>query len=746
MERWIARRTGEVFAFSLLILMVWSGVAEADLAVWDGPDLDTWFHQSGTGGDKTDPSTFTNYEPGAGFTQARSGSVLLGFDTSVIVPMVASNRYQIKSIKVTATAVNDGRQVRYDPTADSLAAIVGGTDDLGKPLELFGVGFANGYERLGFEANDGAAPEFEEFSPLWSDAPLLEQTFNVFPLGDDGTGTEALGNVFNSPGGEGTFAFNEVEELELVEVVREPWETTPWAVGTVAGLAAGSVIPGNSVVTFDVNLNLPGVRENFQHSLSIGQLGVFLTSLHDVSGFHNGAGGDAFPAYHSKESLLVQLGFADAATLSIDYTILSAAAPGDFDGNGFVELADFNKWKSDFGTLVTPGSGADGNGSGVIDTGDYTVWRDHYSTPGAGSQSLAATVPEPASIAIFGWLAVLLGVGGMRKLRTPQPVARDFPAGDLRRVESVVRRTQCAFTLIELLVVIAIIGILVALLLPAIQAARESARRMTCQNNLKQIGLAVHNYQLTQKHLPPPQIPAPPEDSMFAEWGSTFVLLLPYLEEGDRYASYDTTKTVTHKTNRPTSSTMIPTYLCPTMQLPREVPTTDCGEELGPGSYIISTRTDYANFNITDPEVMNGAFTLPKPGEPYTLSLQHFLDGTAKTLLVGEIDYGLTDWQWAGCAPRAGQTKWGEQTWADGYWTRGWGHLDWITYEQLGVSTYNADRRLQNNQRVFRSDHPGGVQFVFVDGSVHFIQESIQYPVLRALVTRAGAEADHTFE
>src|SRR5690606_26786707 len=99
-------------------------------------------------------------------------------------------RYQINSIRVTLDYVDEDRNVVYDPTIDNLHDILNGTDDPGKPIELFGVGYANGYEKLGFGANDSQPPEFEESSPLWPvGVPTLERTFNVFPLGDDGTGS-----------------------------------------------------------------------------------------------------------------------------------------------------------------------------------------------------------------------------------------------------------------------------------------------------------------------------------------------------------------------------------------------------------------------------------------------------------------------------------------------------------------------------------------------------------------------------
>ena len=135
------------------------------------------------------------------------------------------------------------------------------------------------------------------------------------------------------------------------------------------------------------------------------------------------------------------------------------------------------------------------------------------------------------------------------------------------------KRKRTGFTLVELLVVIAIIGILVALLLPAIQAARAAARRTQCQNNLKQIGIALHNYHAANKEFPAGMqfdvSPRNPLDrSPSAEESTKFrpnwiIKILPYMEEQAIYDAFDFNQFISHQNNRAVRGTRIPTLLCP---------------------------------------------------------------------------------------------------------------------------------------------------------------------------------------
>jgi hypothetical protein len=172
------------------------------------------------------------------------------------------------------------------------------------------------------------------------------------------------------------------------------------------------------------------------------------------------------------------------------------------------------------------------------------------------------------------------------------------------------------------------------------------------------------------------------------------------------------------------------------MRMPRSMPEPECGEKLAFGSYLISTRTDYFNFNKLD-----GAFANPTSDGSYALGFQHITDGTSKTLIVGETNYSLAGWTWSGCDKLEGASKGGDHAWAQGYWALAWGHM------AASVPTVYNNSSLYSpplSNRAFRSDHVGGVQFAMLDGSVRFLSTNSSPAVRTALVTRAGGESDHT--
>lgn len=292
-----------------------------------------------------------------------------------------------------------------------------------------------------------------------------------------------------------------------------------------------------------------------------------------------------------------------------------------------------------------------------------------------------------------------------------------------------------AFTLIELLVVIAVIGVLIALLLPAVQSARESARRISCTNNLKQIGIALHMYDHQTGYLPP------------AGRGhlSGFVLALPYLERTDAFKKFDVAAPALSVTpsdaRREVISQRIPTYLCPSMLLPREVPETNilCAVESGaPASYAlnIGTHNPWPLNSVFDGAFADPYYTGPEPvSRDSSIAYISGQDGTSQTLMVGELDYGLRDFVYLTCIDKLNQVRGGTTIWGTGYAGYSWAST-------FGV--YNSDHIVipgtNYEWATFRSDHPGGCNFVFVDGSVRFVQQSIDAATLDALASRDGGE------
>lgn len=295
-------------------------------------------------------------------------------------------------------------------------------------------------------------------------------------------------------------------------------------------------------------------------------------------------------------------------------------------------------------------------------------------------------------------------------------------------------RNRRGFTLIELLVVIAIIAVLIALLLPAVQQAREAARRSQCKNNLKQIGLAMHSYHSSHNTFPPGYIAGAAYPATSNGWGWC-AQLLPYLDQGPLYNSFNMQVPIENPTNSPSLSKTLAIMLCPSDQTGSgQFSITDSGGAvivpMAPASSYAATVGDDAS--DADALTGNGVFYRNSHTK-----IADIIDGTSQTVLIGERSFGFVNATWVG-APNNAIVKSGPlNPWQFATATSPIHvqvHNNWIN-----ILT-DSDGGLDD----FSSLHTGGVQLLFGDGSVRFIASiTLDGPLRKAfwgMGTRAGSE------
>ena len=310
------------------------------------------------------------------------------------------------------------------------------------------------------------------------------------------------------------------------------------------------------------------------------------------------------------------------------------------------------------------------------------------------------------------------------------------------------RIARSGFTLVELLVVIAIIGILIALLLPAVQAARESARRTQCNNNMKQMGLALHTHQDAKGYLPPAAVRLIQDKP-----SGIFVEIFDYMEQGSLAELLDKNVLIGNAPNITLGTTKINSFLCPSN--PDRLFDTNNPNEFWYASHykgVMGPGRNNKLLNLEDTHCGNenrdGLFhsvgnlptlTPKSPDKPNRL--EDVKDGTANTFAMGEINHTSRTWMRGSTnamgtgAPLAVPAS----------------KNCVVQAKNITLLPINSDpaiwfyagstgNTMLFNDFYFSSFHPNGTNFLFADGSVHFIQESVSFVVYQDMGTIAGGE------
>ena len=329
-------------------------------------------------------------------------------------------------------------------------------------------------------------------------------------------------------------------------------------------------------------------------------------------------------------------------------------------------------------------------------------------------------------------------------------------------------KLRTAFTLVELLVVIAIIGILIALLLPAVQAARSSARRVSCQNNLKQLGLALHNYESTYRAFPPSTVT---DSGASSQPWSGQAMILPYLEGDNVYSlinfnfGYHNSVNQTAFPPNGVAALRVPVLLCPADPKDQARLNTTTGL---PEHYPLCYTMNVGLYRIYDPVNRRDGGAAFGPNKPNAAAA--FTDGLSNTLALAEVkafnprfhDSSLP------ATPPASPTAVSGSV-SGGAWSAANGHTEWVcgraihagftttftpntvvphlqsgqTFD-IDVSSMREGQNLTDTTYgviTSRSYHPGGVNVALMDGSVRFINSAISLTIWRSLGTRSGGEA-----
>ncbi|OWK43245.1 DUF1559 domain-containing protein [Fimbriiglobus ruber] len=288
------------------------------------------------------------------------------------------------------------------------------------------------------------------------------------------------------------------------------------------------------------------------------------------------------------------------------------------------------------------------------------------------------------------------------------------------------------FTLIELLVVIAIIAILIGLLLPAVQKVRDAAARSSCQNNLKQVGLAIQSYHDANRQFPAGYttgVTATGDDTG-PGWGWA-AYVLPHMEQQPLFNQITLTQPIEAGVNATARVATVKSYLCPADSPPLALP-------VGPRSatgQLLSTTCSVAaanyvgNFGVAEPGVDGEGLFFRNS----TIRIADVTDGTSSTLAAGERSFRYAESTWVGAVtgsnqgPTPGSPFPVQEENASNFVL---GHTGESYSGPTGPSEANN----------FASSHTGGVNFVFADGHVSLLTAAVNYQVFQALSTRAGGE------